>query len=75
MFLKAYCAPQGCTYLNSNIITSKITVFYYNTFLNVIYCDGKGEFSASLLKSSVSHDPSEISLICSRNISYYQCWL
>jgi len=33
----------------------------------------KAEFSASLLQSSVSHDPSEIILICwSRNI-YYQC--
>jgi len=26
-------------------------------------CDGKAEFSASLLKSSVSHDPLEIILI------------
>jgi len=31
---------------------------------------------ASLLQSSVSHDPSEIMMICcSRNSSdYYQCW-
>jgi len=33
---------------------------------------------ASLLQSSVSHDPSEITLmmiICSRSIyDYYQCW-
>ncbi len=35
----------------------------YMYFLNVIYsCDGKAEFSASLLQSSVSHDPSEIIL-------------
>jgi len=39
----------------------------------------KAVFSASLLQSSVSHDPSEISLYmmiwCARNISlYYQCW-
>jgi len=36
----------------------------------------KAEFSASLLQSWVSHDPSEVNLICwSRNISdYYQCW-
>ncbi len=27
-------------------------------------CDDKAEFSASLLQSSVSHDPSEIILIC-----------
>ncbi len=32
-------------------------------YLN-IFCDGKVEFSASLLQSSVSHDPSEINLIC-----------
>ncbi len=33
--------------------------------LNVIYSwDGKAYFSASLLQSSVSHDPSEIILIC-----------
>jgi len=35
-----------------------------NTFTNVIYsCDAKARFSASLLQSSVSHDPSEIILI------------
>jgi len=28
----------------------------------------KAEFSASLLQSSVSHDPSEIMICCSRNI-------
>ncbi len=28
------------------------------------YCDGKDECTASLLQSSVSHDPSEIILIC-----------
>jgi len=37
--------------------------------------DGETTFSASLLQSSVSHDPSEIILICwfggSRNIYYY----
>jgi len=27
-------------------------------------CDGKSEFSASLLQSSVSHDPSKIMMIC-----------
>ncbi len=37
-----------------------LNVFLY--FLNVI-C-GKAEFSASLLQSSVLHDPSEIILIC-----------
>jgi len=29
----------------------------------VYHCDGKADFSASLLQSSVSHDPSEIPLI------------
>jgi len=40
-------------------------VFYFNKFKSVIYSsDGKNEFSASLLQSSVSHDPSKIILIC-----------
>ncbi len=33
-----------------------LTVFYFNMFL-IYFCDGKAEFSASLLQSSVSHDP------------------
>jgi len=34
-------------------------ITFKNNVLNVIYsCDGKVEFSASLLQSSVSHDPS-----------------
>jgi len=51
---------------NSNIVKCYLkfqrTVFYCNIFKNsVIYsCDGKAEFSASVLQSSVSHDPSEI---------------
>ncbi len=50
---------------------SNIVKYYYllficiNIFSNAIYsCDGKAEFSASLLQSSVSYDPSEIILIC-----------
>jgi len=36
-------------------------LIYLNIFKNVIYSiDGKADFSSSLLKSSVSHDPSEI---------------
>ncbi len=31
-------------------------------YLNIYSCDDKAEFSASLLQSSVSHDPSEIIL-------------
>jgi len=33
-------------------------------YFSVIYYDGKAEFSASLLQSSMLHDPSEIILIC-----------
>jgi len=28
------------------------------------FCDDKADYSASLLQSSVSHDPSEIIIIC-----------
>ncbi len=41
-----------------------ITVFYIKIILNVIYsCNGKAEFSASLLQSSESYDPSEIIML------------
>jgi len=49
-------------------------VFFWNIFKYVIYsCDGKAEYSATLLQS---HDPSEIILIsCSGKMSYcHQCW-
>ncbi len=40
-------------------------VIFFSIFWKWIYCcDGKAEFSASLVQSSVSHDPSEITLIC-----------
>ncbi len=85
-FKEVSYAHQGSIYLIKNRVkcnTMKYfffhsnTFFYLNTFSNVIdSCDGKAEFSASLL-SPVSHDPSEIilKLICwSRNIPYYyQC--
>ncbi len=61
-------------------------VFYF-LFKYILKCNlflwCKAEFSASLLQSSVSHDPSEIILICwfsdcyhsNMLISYYyQCW-
>ncbi len=53
-------AHHGCI----NLI--RITVkSYLNKFLfEHIICDGKAEFSASLLQSLVSHDPSEIILMC-----------
>ncbi len=38
-------------------------MFYVNVFWNIIYF--YDEFSASLLQSTVSHDPSEIILIWS----------
>jgi len=47
------------------LLRFKNAVLQYNLFQNVIYsCDGKAEFSASLLQSWVSHDPSGIFLIC-----------
>ncbi len=60
--------------------TVKIAVLWNIINLNKNYFDlflwWKAEFSASLLQSSASHDPSEIILIwCLRNISYhYKCW-
>ncbi len=64
-------AQQGC--IDQNTVKTvivwniKITVSIL-IFLNVIKCNlflwCKAEFSASLLQSSVSHDPSEIILIC-----------
>jgi len=62
---------QFCKILQFTV--NKITVFCSNIFQNIIYsCYAKAEFSELLLQSSVSHDPSEIILICcSRNISYF----
>jgi len=66
--------------ISFNLIVTAIiaTVFCLSILSNVIYsCDVKAVFSASLLQSSESNDPSEIILMliyCSRNISYhYQC--
>ncbi len=45
------------------LLQFKISVFYLNILSNVIYsCDGKVEFTAAI--TQVSHDPSEIILIC-----------
>ncbi len=44
---------------NSNIVKS-----FYNLKSLIYSRDGKAEFSASLLQSSMSHDPSEIILVC-----------
>ncbi len=47
------------------ILQFKITIFCLNKYTNIVYsCDGKAQFSASLLQSSMSHDPLEIILIC-----------
>jgi len=40
-------------------------IFYFYYYFKITYsCDGRAELSASLLKSSVSHDSSEIINIC-----------
>jgi len=60
---------QGCIYLIENTEKQQYceTPYYFITFffLNIIdsYA-GKAEFSAQLLQSLVTHDPSEIILIC-----------
>ncbi len=69
MFLKEGSnVHQGCIYLNKNTVkNSNIVKYYYNfnIFKNVVCSrDNKAEFSASLLQSLVSHDPSEIIFIC-----------
>ncbi len=56
------------------IITIYLSKFSVLINLKIDFC-GKAEFSASLIQSSVFHDPSEIILKCwdgqcSRNISY-----
>ncbi len=73
------CAHQGCFYLiekySKNSYISELLYFYrtniflqfkindfdFNKFENGIYL---ADISASLLQSLVSHDPSEITLIC-----------
>ncbi len=78
-FLASICnAHQSCFYVTSlydvtdhmsrhlmELYFSKKNSFlfeYHLKFNLFLWC--KAEFSASLLQSSVSHDPSEISLIC-----------
>ncbi len=81
MFFKELSSVhQTCIYLIQStanqynfyiFLLYKITVLYLNIYKNLIYCDFKAIFLASLLKS---HNPSEISLICSfaakKNIYY-----
>jgi len=60
MFLKEVSnAHQSCI-VKCHYNLKQINYIHY---LTVIY-DGKAEFSASLLQSLVSQDPSEIILIC-----------
>jgi len=87
MFLKDVSnALHGCIYLFKKLFLHRYIVNYYchlnELFSIVIYSKMyffsviRAEFSASLLHSSVSHDPSEITnmmICCSRNISDYQC--
>ncbi len=43
----------------------KYVVFYFNILKNTIYlCDAKLSFHQPILQSSVSHDSSEITIIC-----------
>ncbi len=68
MFLKKYLMVKKTDYLIKNavktvILWNIITMYYFLNwavfYLNVLIyaCNGKAEFSASLLQSSVSHDP------------------
>ncbi len=62
---KVFCTCQNQYSLKKNNNIVKYYFFYSNIFKNVFFpCDGKAQFSASLIHSSVSHDPSEIILIC-----------
>jgi len=45
---------------------------FKNAKYNLLWCDGKTGFSASLLQSSVSHDPSEIILICWYFVGFFE---
>ncbi len=64
MFLKEVCSQwlhMFNTVKTVLLLQFQITVFYFNIFKNIMYsCNGKAEFSASLLQSLVSHDLSEI---------------
>ncbi len=52
-----------------NIITTKNNCFLFYHILNVIYSfEYKAEFSASLLQSLVSHDPSKIMFLNINNV-------
>ncbi len=55
---------QGCIYLIKNTVKTVICE-YIMIYSNCFFMHSiKAEFSVSLLQSSVSHDPSEIILIC-----------
>ncbi len=75
-------AHQGCIYFKkywkNSILQFLILVSYFNTYILKynLFLWSKAEFSASLLQSSVSHDPSEIILKCWIIISVADliCW-
>ncbi len=56
-FLNLLCSPR--LYLFDQNAAKQFVKYYYNLIYSYY-----GKFSASLLQSSVSHDPSEIILIC-----------
>ncbi len=74
VFFSCLLFSPSCIYLikNTVILWNIITFqYYYNLiplyiliYVYIYFCNVKAEFSASLLWSSVSHDPSEINLIC-----------
>ncbi len=72
VFKEVSYAHQGCIYLIRNTDKNWIFLKYYCNLHHSFLFEytlkynlwGKAEFSASILKSSVSHDPSEIILIC-----------
>ncbi len=64
MFFKEVSyAHQGCIYLMKNK-NGEMLLKFKNTLKCNLFLWRKAEFSASLLQSSVSHDTSEIILIC-----------
>jgi len=59
---------------NYNIVEKvQLQVFCFSILKRIVFLWCKAEFSVLFIQSSVSHDPSNMMIWCSRNISY-QCW-